>query len=118
MKKLVSNFLKDPQTLGFKLIFYMSFYYSSILLYLTLDIIQSPDFDKYYRYFQYYSGNIDKTNLEQGNLYFYLNYIISFMVSQLNESLTLNEIQSINTLYKFIVFFIWLLRFSKIPLFS
>ena len=70
MKKLVSNFLKDPQTLGFKLIFYMSFYYSSILLYLTLDIIQSPDFDKYYRYFQYFSGSIEKTNLEQGNLFF------------------------------------------------
>ena len=107
MKNLIKSFLKEPQTLGYKIFFYISFYYSVILLYITIDIIQSPDFDKYYRYFQYYSGNIDKTNLEQGNLYFYLNYIISFMVSQLNESLTLNETYNLSIHFTNSLFFLF-----------
>lgn len=107
MKKLVSNFLKDPQTLGFKLIFYMSFYYSSILLYLTLDIIQSPDFDKYYRYFQYFSGSIEKTNLEQGNLYFFLSYLVTFILNQINETISLNEIYNLSIHFTNSMFFLF-----------
>ena len=107
MKSLIKSFLKEPQTLVYKIFFYTSFYYSTVLLYLTIDIIQSPDFDKYYRYFQYYSGYIDKTNLEQGNLYFYLNYIISFMVSQLKESLTLNEIFNLSIHFTNSLFFLF-----------
>ena len=107
MKKLVSNFLKDPQTLVFKLIFYMSFYYSSILLYLTLDIIQSPDFDKYYRYFQYYSGSIEKTNLEQGNLYFFLGYLVTFILNQIIETISLNEIYNLSIHFTNSMFFLF-----------
>ena len=106
MKILNSNLLKEPRTLGYKIFFYISFYYSSVLLYLTLDIIQSPDFEKYYKYFQYYSGNIGKTNLEQGNLYFYLNYIMSFTISQLKESLTLNEIYNLSIHFTNSLFFL------------
>ena len=107
MKILNSNLLKEPRTLGYKIFFYISFYYSSVLLYLTLDIIQSPDFEKYYKYFQYYSGNIGKTNLEQGNLYFYLNYIMSFTISQLKESLTLNEIYNLSIHFTNSLFFLF-----------
>lgn len=92
MKKLNVRNSKYPFRLFLKIIFYIVFYYSSILLYLTYDIVQSPDFEKYYSYFIFYSGDTNKTYLEQGHFYYYLNYIFSLMFYQLKSSLTLNEI--------------------------
>ena len=92
MKQKFFNNLKNPTLVFCKLLFYFSFYYSSVLLYLTLDIVQSPDFQKYYQYFEYYSGTIEKTNLEQGNLYFFSNYFFSFIISRFELAITLNEL--------------------------
>tara|TARA_B110000008_G_scaffold273686_1_gene308335 strand:- start:2944 stop:4608 length:1665 start_codon:yes stop_codon:yes gene_type:complete len=92
MKQNFFNLIKNPKLIFCKTLFYFSFYYSSVLFYLTLDIVQSPDFEKYYQYFEYYSGTIEKTNLEQGNLYFFLNYFLSFAISQFDSVLTLNEL--------------------------
>ncbi len=92
MKKLNVRNSKYPSGLFLKIIFYLVFYYSSILLYLTYDIVQSPDFEKYYSYFIYYSGDTNKTYLEQGHFYYYLNYIFSLIIYQLKSTLTLNEI--------------------------
>ena len=92
VKQKFFNNLKNPTLVFCKLLFYFSFYYSSVLLYLTLDIAQSPDFQKYYQYFEYYSGTIEKTNLEQGNLYFFSNYFLSFVISQFELTITLNEL--------------------------
>ena len=33
----------------------------------------NPDFEKYYKYFLYYSGDIVSTDLDQGHLYFFSN---------------------------------------------
>ena len=92
MKKLNVRNSKYSSRLFFKIFFYIVFYYTSILLYLTYDIVQSPDFEKYYNYFIYYSGDINKTYLEQGHFYYYLNYIFSLIFYNIKSSLTLNEI--------------------------
>ncbi len=92
MKKLNVRNSKYPSRLFFKIFFYIVFYYTSILLYLTYDIVQSPDFEKYYNYFIYYSGDTNKTYLEQGHFYYYLNYIFSLIIYNIKTSLTLNEI--------------------------
>ncbi len=96
MKKALVNLLNKRSLIICKIIFYFSFYYSSILFYLTLDIVQSPDFEKYYNYFEFYSGSINKTNLEQGNIYFFLSYFFAFIINQLELSLSLNEILNIS----------------------
>ena len=67
-------------------------YYSSVVIYLTYSIIDSPDFGKYYRYFEYYSGNISSLNLEQGHFYYFFNYIIVVASSKIYELWTLNEL--------------------------
>ena len=75
-----------------KVLFYVAFYYSSVVIYLTYSIIDSPDFGKYYRYFEYYSGNISSLNLEQGHFYYFFNYIIVVASSKIYELWTLNEL--------------------------
>ena len=63
----------------------LSFYISSLISYLTYDVMNSPDFTKYINYFLYYSDNIGSTNLEQGNLYFFLNYVAFLIFENINE---------------------------------
>lgn len=63
----------------------LSFYISSLISYLTYDVMNSPDFSKYIDYFLYYSDNIGSTNLEQGNLYFFLNYVAFLIFENINE---------------------------------
>lgn len=76
----------------FKLLFYVVFYYSSVVIYLTYSIIDSPDFGKYFRYFEYYSGNISSLNLEQGHFYYFFIYIITVVSSKIYVFWTLNEL--------------------------
>ena len=72
--------------------FIFSTYISFVVLYLSYDIFQSPDFDNYYNYFLYYSGNISKTNLEQGHFYYYVSYIVTLLISKVLTNLTTNEL--------------------------
>ena len=82
---------------------------------MTFDIAQSPDFEKYYKYFEYYSGKIDKTGLEQGNLYFFFHYIFAVAVSSLTDLLSINEIVNISVhLVNSIIFLFGLRGFIKI----
>ena len=75
IKKIISKItLEEINLIPYKFLFWLIFYSSSLVLYLTFDIAQTPDFEKYYKYFEYYSGEIDKSFLDQGNLYFFLNY--------------------------------------------
>ena len=80
------------------------------------DIAQSPDFEKYYQYFEYYSGKINKTGLEQGNFYFFfLHYILAVFISTLNETRTINEIINISVHFtNSIIFLFGLIGFQKI----
>jgi hypothetical protein len=66
------------------------------MFYLTYDIVESPDFEKYYRYFQYYSGEISYTDLDQGHSYFFFIYIASLLVSTLMPDISMNEILNIS----------------------
>lgn len=63
-----------------KLLLYLFLYATFVILFLTYDITLSPDFEKYVNYFFYYDGQVNKTNLEQGNFYFYLTYVIGVVV--------------------------------------
>ena len=92
MKKIITRLIQSPFDIIYRLIFYFIFYFSSIVITLTYSVINSPDFEKYYRYFEFYSGNIDKLNLEQGHFYFFLNYLFVLVFSNSMEYLTLNEI--------------------------
>jgi len=74
----------------------LSVYVSFVIFYLTYDIAESPDFEKYYKYFLYYSGDIVSTDLDQGHLYFFIMYLTSLLVSTLVTDLTMNEIMNIS----------------------
>ncbi len=84
--------LKKYKNLLSKIFFYVCFYVSSVTFYLTFSILESPDFAKYYKYFEYYSGSITSVNLEQGHFYFFLNYLTVVLISNIYEFFTLNEI--------------------------
>ena len=115
MVKTLKSFNDKKYDLIYKLFFYIIFYYSCITLYLTFDIAQSPDFEKYYQYFEYYSGKINKTGLEQGNFYFFLHYILAVFISTLNETRTINEIINISVHFtNSIIFLFGLIGFQKI----
>lgn len=72
------------------------FYTSFLIFYLSYDIVQSPDFEKYAQYLFFYDGQLTSTGLEQGNLYFYLSYLLSFLVNKFIPNLTTNEIVNIS----------------------
>tara|TARA_B100000029_G_scaffold446513_1_gene467711 strand:+ start:2243 stop:3898 length:1656 start_codon:yes stop_codon:yes gene_type:complete len=98
----------------YKILFFIGFYISFLILYLSYDITLSPDFEKYYRYFKFYSGDIELTGLEQGHLYYFFTYFITYLTRfQLNTN-TLNEIINISLhLSNNILFLIGLIGFYK-----
>ena len=73
--------------------FYLSIYASFILIYLNYDIVHSPDFEKYFNYLLFYSGDVDSSNLEQGNLYFFiylLTVALNFFINEISNFQLLN----------------------------
>jgi len=78
------------------LILISTFYTSFLIFYLSYDIVQSPDFEKYIQYLLFYDGQLTSTGLEQGNFYFYLAYLFSFLVNHFIPNLTTNEILNIS----------------------
>ena len=88
-------YLKDKFLLIFKhnyfyfFLFLLSnlFSYSlSNLFYLTT---RSPDYERYSKYFQYFNGDIEAINLEQGLLYFFISHF--FISVFLNKKFVLPE---------------------------
>ena len=92
MKKIIVDLIESPFDIIYRLFFYFIFYFSSTFISLTYNVINSPDFAKYYRYFAFYSGNIENLNLEQGHFYFFINYLVVLIFSNTMEYLTLYEI--------------------------
>ena len=86
------------QNLKVKIIFYLSIYYTYTLIYLNYDIVYSPDFEKYFNYFLFYSGDVDVIKLEQGNLYFFFIYIITFLLGFLTTEIGNFELLNISVL--------------------
>ena len=98
---MIYNFLeivKRAKNINIFYFFILStiFYTSFLIFYLTYDIVQSPDFEKYIQYLLFYDGQLTSTGLEQGNLYFFLTYIISFLINKIIPNLTTNEILNIS----------------------
>lgn len=83
------------------------FYVSSLIIYLKYDIILSPDFEKYFQYFEQYSGAISYTNLDQGNVYFFFNYVFLYLFSNILENLTLNELINLSVHFVNSVIFLY-----------
>jgi len=96
MEILLNKSIKNIKKFLYKFLFFAVFYYSSITLYLTYSIIDSPDFAKYYNYFLFYSGDIETLNLEQGHIYFFINYIILYFFSLVYDFFTLNELLNLS----------------------
>ena len=88
--------VKNSEELIYKTLLYLTFYSSSVILYLTFDISLSPDFEKYYKYFEYYSSTNSFTNLEQGNFYFFIVYLFSCMFKYFLNFLSISEIVNIS----------------------
>lgn len=59
-----------------------------MITYLNYDIVYSPDFDKYFNYFLFYSGEIESTGLEQGNFYYYFLYIFTLLIQALTGDMS------------------------------
>ena len=87
--------------------FLVGFYITSLITYLKYDIVLSPDFEKYYQYFEKYSGSISFTNLEQGHAYFFFNYIFLNLFSTIAENLTLNELINISVHFANSIIFLY-----------
>lgn len=90
------NLIKNYKIIMGAVLFYFSLFISSTFIYLKFDVVLSPDFEKYYRYFEQYSGLIQFTNLEQGHTYFFLHYLVFMIFLQFSEGTTLNEIVNLS----------------------
>ena len=77
-------------------LFYVSTYVSFLLLFLTFDVVQSPDFAKYIKYYLFYNGEISNTGVELGNLYFFYNYLGTYLLSLIFKSYSLSELINIS----------------------
>ena len=95
MKNLLYKQIIKPYEIIAKIVFFIAIYSSSFILYLAHDITLSPDFEKYINYFDFYTGNIDQTGLEQGNLYFFIVYLFSVATKSIYELYSFNEIINI-----------------------
>ena len=95
MIKVYQYVKNEYETIFYRIIFYLSFYITTLFFYLTYSVIDSPDLAKYYKYFEFYSGSITAVGLEQGHIYFFLNYFIAFTYSLIYDFFTLNEILNI-----------------------
>ena len=52
------NLIKNYKIIMGAVLFYFSIFISSTFIYLKFDVVLSPDFEKYYKYFEQYSGLI------------------------------------------------------------
>lgn len=78
---MTNKFVIYSKNLKENFLFYLSIYTSFILIYLNYDIVYSPDFEKYFNYLRFYSGDVDSSNLEQGNLYFFFIYLLTIVLN-------------------------------------
>lgn len=122
--KLKHNFIKFflKKNIYIYLYIFLVNYLVSVFLYLTYDIVLSPDFEKYLNYFYFYDQKILQTGLEQGNFYYYFNYFFGVVFNQFYEYITVNELLNISIHFtnSLIVFlgFIGLFKFLEIKKFN
>ena len=95
---MIKTVLKLSQKLKVNFLFYLSIYSSFILIYLNYDIVYSPDFPKYLNYLLFYSGDIDSSNIEQGNLYFFFIYLLTIILNIFINEISNFELLNISVL--------------------
>ena len=67
----------------FKAFFFISLYISFVIGELFFQSTNSPDYSIYSKYFNFFNGEIEFTNREQGLLYFFITYIVLSLRSTL-----------------------------------
>ena len=111
---MIDLILKLSKNLVTKSLFYLSIYSSFVIIYLNYDIVYSPDFEKYYNYFLFYSEGIDSTNLEQGNLYFFFIYLCTLIINSLIGEINNFELLNISVLVgNYLIYTVALIGFKK-----
>ena len=104
-------------------LFYIFFFLSLIWLkeinYLFYDINQSPDFKKYFVYFEHFFSN-NPTNHEHGLSYYYLQslHLNTFFSNQANLELALHKSVSDVNLYLFVIGLVGIYKLFKFFKFS
>ena len=97
-----------------KFSYFLSFYISFIITYLNYDIVYSPDFDKYFNYFLFYTGEIESIDLEKGNFYYYFLYIFTLLIQALTGGLSNFDTLNISILIgNFILYYFGTLGLRK-----
>ncbi len=98
-----------------KILFVFTTYVSFTATSLFYNSAQSPDFAKYRNYIDYYLGSNIITNLEQGNLYFYL---ISLSIDINSDNLSIRNIEEYLSyrvqLGNFFIYIFFILGFYKL----
>ena len=99
----------------YKIFFYFSLYASFIILYLNYEIVYSPDFEKYFIYFEYFNGTVENTGLEQGSLYFFIVYFFTVTIGLFSTGITNFSLLNITVLFSnFIIYFIGVLGLKNL----
>jgi len=111
---MYKHIFKDLTLIIYKLFFFFSTYFMYALLFLTYDITLSPDFSKYFKYYEFYSSEIEVSGNEQGNLYFFIAYIFSYVIQILYEQYPTVQILNISLhFFNSLLFLIGLLGLIK-----
>lgn len=95
---MIKTLIKYSKIFKENFLFYLSTYTSFILIYLNYDIVYSPDFEKYFNYLLFYSGDVDSSNLEQGNLYFFFIYLLTVSLSSFINEISNFQLLNISVL--------------------
>ena len=112
---MIKTLIKYSKNFKENFLFYLSIYASFILIYLNYDIVYSPDFEKYFNYFLFYSGDVDVIKLEQGNLYFFFIYLLTFLLGFLITEIGNFELLNISVLLgNYIIYIFGLSWFEEI----
>ena len=118
-KKLkIQNYNLNKKNIFLHLVLVLSTYFTFLITVLFYNSAQSPDYGKYRSYLDYYLGSANSSNLEQGNLYFYIvSQFINFGSHDINlrtiEEYISYKIQFANFFF-YIVFITGLYRVLKI----
>ena len=92
------------------LVFSISTISSYVLGDLFYTATSGPDYYRYSRYFQYFFGNVESTNLEQGLIYYFLNaYSLSLKNFNVGDYYFLENVSHSIQNTNFIIYIIFLM---------
>ena len=100
MYKIINRFNKYSKFIPL-FIYLITLYLSKEICLLMFNVIDSPDFYKYFEYIRYFFYESEQTNLSQGNFYYILQswglYFFSHSISENNAAMIINNsVQAVN----------------------